>query len=105
MSVHYIIQEILNTNKCTESSFVNYNTLLHVSTLLGHPHGETFRCRYTRLHYTFILNILNFSASHYTFYAYITFSCIPITWYVGSYRLHLIYSKKPICELFLKIIV
>jgi hypothetical protein len=32
--------------------FVNYNTLLHVSTLLGHLQGETFRCHYTRLHYT-----------------------------------------------------
>jgi hypothetical protein len=28
--------------------FVNYNTLLHVSTLLGHIQGETFRCRYTK---------------------------------------------------------
>jgi hypothetical protein len=31
---------------------VNYNTLLHVSTLLGHLQGETFRCLYTKLHYT-----------------------------------------------------
>jgi hypothetical protein len=31
---------------------VNYNILLHVSTLLGHLQGETFPCRYTRLHYT-----------------------------------------------------
>jgi hypothetical protein len=52
MSVHYIIQKTLNTNKCTKSFFINYNTLLHVSTLLGQPQGETFRCRYTRLHYT-----------------------------------------------------
>jgi hypothetical protein len=51
MSVHYIIQKT-NTNKCTKSFFVNYNIVLHVSTLLGHPQGETFRCRYTRLHYT-----------------------------------------------------
>jgi hypothetical protein len=35
-----------------EFFFVNYNTLLHVSTLLCHLQGETFRCRYTRLHYT-----------------------------------------------------
>jgi hypothetical protein len=35
-----------------EFFFVNYNTLLHVSALLGHLQGETFRCRYTRLHYT-----------------------------------------------------
>jgi hypothetical protein len=54
MSVHYIIQKkTLNTNECTKNFFVNYNTLLHVSTLLGHLQGETFRCRYTRLHYTF----------------------------------------------------
>jgi hypothetical protein len=52
MSVHYIIQKSLNTNECTKSVFVNYNTLLHVSTLLGHLQGENFRCRYTRLHYT-----------------------------------------------------
>jgi hypothetical protein len=42
----------LNTNKCTKSFFVNYNTLLHVSTLLAHLQGETIRCRYTRSHYT-----------------------------------------------------
>jgi hypothetical protein len=30
-----------------EFCFVNYNTLLHVSTLLGHLQGETFRYRYT----------------------------------------------------------
>jgi hypothetical protein len=52
MSVHYIIQKTLNTNKCTKSFFVNYNTLLHVSTLLGHLQGETLCYRYTRLHYT-----------------------------------------------------
>jgi hypothetical protein len=51
MSVHYIIQKTLNTNKCTRSFFVNYNTLLHVSTRLGHLQGETLRCRYTRLYY------------------------------------------------------
>jgi hypothetical protein len=50
--MHCIIQKTLNTNKCTKSFFVNYNTLLHVSTLLGHLQGETFCCRYTRLHYT-----------------------------------------------------
>jgi hypothetical protein len=52
MSVHYIIQKTLITNKCTKSFFVDYNTLLHVSTLLGHLQGENFRCRYTKLHYT-----------------------------------------------------
>jgi hypothetical protein len=35
-----------------EFFLVNYNTLLRVSTLLGHLQGETFRCRYTMLHYT-----------------------------------------------------
>jgi hypothetical protein len=52
MSVHYVIQKTLNTNKCTKSFFVNYNTLMNVSTLLGHLQGETLRCRCTRLHYT-----------------------------------------------------
>jgi hypothetical protein len=50
-NVFHIIQKTLNTNECSKSFFVNYNTLLHVSTLLGHLQGETFRCRYTRLHY------------------------------------------------------
>jgi hypothetical protein len=35
MSVHYIIQKTLNTNKCTKGFFITCNTLLHVSTLLG----------------------------------------------------------------------
>jgi hypothetical protein len=34
-----------------EFILVNYNSLLHVSTLLGHLQGETFSCRYTMLHY------------------------------------------------------
>jgi hypothetical protein len=34
-----------------ELFFVNYDTLLHVSNLRGHLQGETYRCRYTRLHY------------------------------------------------------
>jgi hypothetical protein len=34
----------LITNKCTKESFIiNCNTLLHVSTLLGHLQGELFR--------------------------------------------------------------
>jgi hypothetical protein len=45
------VQKTLITNKCTKSFFINCNTLLHVSTLLGHLQGEIFRCRYTRLHY------------------------------------------------------
>jgi hypothetical protein len=50
--VEGVTKKTLNTNECTKSFFVNYNTLLHVSTLLGHLQGEIFRCRYTRLHYT-----------------------------------------------------
>jgi hypothetical protein len=34
-----------------EFILVNYNSLPHVWTLLGHLQGETFRCRYTILHY------------------------------------------------------
>jgi hypothetical protein len=30
-----------------ESFIINRNTILHVSTLLGHLQGETFRYRYT----------------------------------------------------------
>jgi hypothetical protein len=30
-----------------ESFIINRNTLLHVSTLLGHLQGETYRYRYT----------------------------------------------------------
>jgi hypothetical protein len=40
MSVHYIIQKTLITNKCTKSFFINCNTPLHVSTLLGHLQEE-----------------------------------------------------------------
>jgi hypothetical protein len=40
VSVLYIIQKTLITNKCTKSFFINCNTLLHVSTLLGHLQGE-----------------------------------------------------------------
>jgi hypothetical protein len=49
MSVHYIIQKTLITNKCTKSFFINCNTLLRVSTLLGHLQEETFCCRYTKV--------------------------------------------------------
>jgi hypothetical protein len=45
MSVHYIIQKTLITNKCAKSFFSNCKyTLLHVSTLLGHLQGETSCC-------------------------------------------------------------
>jgi hypothetical protein len=49
MSVHYIIQRTLITNKCTKRVFVNCNTFLHVSTLLGHLQGELFCYRYTKV--------------------------------------------------------
>jgi hypothetical protein len=52
MSVHYIIQKILITNKCTKSFFIYCNTLLHVSTLLGHLQGELSVVVTLRLHYT-----------------------------------------------------
>jgi hypothetical protein len=52
MSVHYIIQKINHQQMHKEFFFVNYTTLLHVSTLLGHLQGETFGFRYTTLHYT-----------------------------------------------------
>jgi hypothetical protein len=48
-----VIKKTLITNKRTKGFFINCKyTLLHVSTLLGHLQGETFRCLYTRLHYT-----------------------------------------------------
>jgi hypothetical protein len=52
ISVHYIIQKPWKHQRRHKEFFVNYNTLLHVSALLGHLQGETFRCRYTWLHYT-----------------------------------------------------
>jgi hypothetical protein len=48
----YYTKNIKHQQMHKEFLFVNYNTLLHVSTLLGHLQGETFRCHYTRLHYT-----------------------------------------------------
>jgi hypothetical protein len=52
MSVHYIIQKTLITNKCTKSFFIYCNTLLHVLTLLGHLQGELSVVVTLRLHYT-----------------------------------------------------
>jgi hypothetical protein len=52
MSVHYIIQKTLITNKWTTSFFINCNTLLHVSTLLGHLQGELSVVITLRLHFT-----------------------------------------------------
>jgi hypothetical protein len=40
----------LITNKCTKSFIINCNTLLHVSTLLGHLQGELFVIVTLRLH-------------------------------------------------------
>jgi hypothetical protein len=40
MSVHYIRQKTLNTTNALRVFFMNCNTLLHVSTLLGHLQGE-----------------------------------------------------------------
>jgi hypothetical protein len=40
MSMHYIIQNTLNTNKCTKGFFITCNTLLYVSTLLSHLQGK-----------------------------------------------------------------
>jgi hypothetical protein len=52
MSVHYIIQKTLITNKCTKRVFIiNRNTFLHVSTLLGHLQGELFVTVTLRLHF------------------------------------------------------
>jgi hypothetical protein len=42
----------LITNKCTKRVFIiNCNTLLHVSTLLGHLQGERFVTVTLRLHF------------------------------------------------------
>jgi hypothetical protein len=40
MSVHYIIQNTNRQQMHKESFIINRNTLLHVSTLLGHLQGE-----------------------------------------------------------------
>jgi hypothetical protein len=57
MSVHYIIQKPLITNKMhKEVFFLTCNTLLHVSTLLGHLQGELFVVVKLRLH--FIVELL-----------------------------------------------
>jgi hypothetical protein len=42
----------LITNKCTKSFIINRNTLLHVSTLLGHLQGELFVTVTPGLHFT-----------------------------------------------------
>jgi hypothetical protein len=45
----YYTQKTLITNKCTKSFIINCNTLLHVSTLLGHLQGQLFCYRYTKV--------------------------------------------------------
>jgi hypothetical protein len=46
----YVYTKNTNHQQMYKESFnINRNTLLHVSTLLGHLQGETFRCRYTRV--------------------------------------------------------
>jgi exonuclease I len=52
------ILKILITNKCTESFFINCNTLLHVSTLLGHLQGELSVVVTLWLHSTFSLKCI-----------------------------------------------
>jgi hypothetical protein len=42
MSVHYIVQNTDHQQMHKESFIVNRNTLLHISTLLGHLQGELF---------------------------------------------------------------
>jgi hypothetical protein len=49
MSVHYIIQNTNHQQIHKESFIINRNTLLHVSTLRGHPQGELFCYRYTKV--------------------------------------------------------
>jgi hypothetical protein len=49
------LRELQNTNHQQmhkESFIINRNTLLHVSTLLGHLQGELFVIVTLRLHYT-----------------------------------------------------
>jgi hypothetical protein len=52
MSVHYIIQKHQSPKKHKESFIINCNTLLHVSTLLGHLPGELFVTVTLGLHFT-----------------------------------------------------
>jgi hypothetical protein len=62
MSVHYIIQKTLNTNKCTNGFFITFNTLLHVSTLLDHLQGEPSAVVTLWLHFIVELLIVYFVA-------------------------------------------
>jgi hypothetical protein len=51
MSVHYIIQNTNHQQMHKESYVVNRNTLLHVSTLLGHLQGELLVTVTLELHF------------------------------------------------------
>jgi hypothetical protein len=42
MSAHYIIQNTNHQQMHNKNFIINCNTLLHVSTLLGHLQGELF---------------------------------------------------------------
>jgi hypothetical protein len=48
---YIICTKTLITNKCTKSFFINCNTLLHVSTLLGHLEGSLSVVITLRLHF------------------------------------------------------
>jgi hypothetical protein len=50
------LTKTLNTNKCTKGFFITCNTLIHVSTLLGHLQGELFAVVTLWLH--FIVELL-----------------------------------------------
>jgi hypothetical protein len=52
MSVHYIIQNTNHQQMHKEGCIINRNTLLHVSTLLGHLQGELFVTVTLGLHFT-----------------------------------------------------
>jgi hypothetical protein len=52
MSVHYIIQNTNHQQMHKESFIINRNTLLHVSTLLGHLQGELILTVTLGLHFT-----------------------------------------------------
>jgi hypothetical protein len=49
MSVHYIIQNTNHQQMHKESFIINCNTLVHVSTVLGHLQGELFCYCYTKV--------------------------------------------------------
>jgi hypothetical protein len=50
MSVHYVIQNTNHQQLHKESYIVNRNTLVHVSTLLGHLQRELFGTVTLRFH-------------------------------------------------------